>query len=39
MFTLLLQCYRSGQIDELGWQKHLESPMFAAWMKKQGGAN
>lgn len=33
MFSLLLECYRSGQMSEAQWQGHLQNEMFAAWVR------
>lgn len=30
----LLDCYRSGQIDEQRWQVHLLDEVFRAWLKR-----
>ena len=31
----LLACYRSGQISELEWTRHLQDPNFSAWVTGQ----
>ena len=30
---MVLDCYRSGQIDEARWQLHLSDPEFKKWLK------
>jgi hypothetical protein len=34
-YALLLEFYRSGQIDENRWQEHLRDEVFRAWLKRQ----
>lgn len=34
-YTLLLACYRSGQISERQWQEHLKNEVFRKWLEKQ----
>jgi len=34
-YALLLECYRSGQIDEQHWQEHLRDEVFRAWLKRR----
>lgn len=33
-YALLLACYRSGQMNERQWQRHLEDEVFAAWVNR-----
>lgn len=37
-YEMLLACYRSGQISEDRWQKHLQDSNFAAWVRREIGA-
>ena len=32
-YTLLLQCYLSGQMSEKQWQEHLRDPELEKWYK------
>lgn len=34
-FTLVLACYRSGQISERQWQDHLKDPLFKLWIERR----
>lgn len=34
IYGLLLECYRSGQIDETQWQQHLRDEPFARWVSR-----
>jgi len=37
MYELLLACYRSGQIPEAAWQKHLrDDDVLRKWVEKKG---
>lgn len=33
-YQILLECYRSGQIDEQLWQEHMRDEVFRAWLKR-----
>lgn len=33
-FASILACYRSGQMSERQWQRHLADPLFALWMSR-----
>lgn len=33
-YSMLLACYRSGQMNERQWQEHLKDEVFAAWLKR-----
>jgi hypothetical protein len=34
-FRDLLAAYRSGQVSEAQWQKHLTAPLFALWLARR----
>lgn len=36
MYSLIMECYKSGQITEKQWQEHLKDELFAAWVKRNG---
>lgn len=33
-FTMILACYRSGQMSEAQWQDHMRDELFAAWVRR-----
>jgi hypothetical protein len=33
-YSLLLACYRSGQISAAQWEEHLKDEVFRAWLQK-----
>lgn len=33
-YSLLIQCYRSGQISERQWQEHMKDEVFRKWVEK-----
>lgn len=33
-YELIINCYKSGQISEKQWQKHLEDEVFRKWVEK-----
>ncbi len=37
IYSMTLDCYRSGQIDEARWQLHLSDPEFKSWFDKTTG--
>jgi len=36
MYQMLLDCYRSGQIDSRQWAEHLKDELFAAYVRRHG---
>ncbi len=37
IYQMILDCYRSGQIDEARWQIHLGNPEFKKWVDSREG--
>jgi len=35
-YSLLIECYRSGQVSERQWAEHLKDEVFAAYVRKFG---
>lgn len=35
-YSLLIECYRSGQVSERQWSEHLKDELFAAYVRKNG---
>lgn len=34
-FTLILACYRSGQMSARQWEAHKADPLFRIWLEKR----